>query len=789
MILSCYHCGLPADQAEHYRAVVLEQQRLMCCPGCQAVAQAIVANGLEDYYRFRTELGAKPDENLKSTLLSLSLYDEESIQKEFVVTQNDTSQIQLTIGGIVCAACGWLIEKQLAKIPGVVQVGVNVAAKRAFVSWSPANISLSEILRRIEDIGYHASPFQADKHEAIFQAEHKRYLKRLGLAGLMTMQVMMLTFGVYFDWFDDIDRQSLSYFNWVSLCLSTPVLLYSAGGFYASALNALKVRMVNMDVPISIALLATYLSGIWATVQQQGQTYFESLCMFVFLLLLSRYLEHSARYKAAQTSANMLRYMPLTANLLEDAQLSPVLAKNLSPEQVILVKAGETIPVDGLIIEGKSQVDESMLTGEFAPVTKNIGDNVSGGTVNQLGILTLQVTASLKHSLLNQIARMQAQAMADKPRIAMMADQFSQYFVSAVLLIALGSYIIWTALGNEQAFWISISVLIATCPCALGLATPTALSCAMAKLNKNGILLRRSDALEQLNLIDHIMLDKTGTLTEGKFVISRMVNLSGQTDSQIMRYAASLERYCNHPISKAFNTDLSCYAVESFSSTMGAGIEGQIDNKRFKMGSAQFIDGDIPEYVSSCNVFLQQDNKLIAGFVLQDTLRPHVLSMLSQFRDKELSLVSGDNQSIVEELARQLNIPHYYAQQSPYDKLQVLRSKQQQGHTVLMLGDGINDGPVMAQADIAIAMGAGSDLAKTSADIILLNNSLAKLEDLFSVAKRCKLKIKQNIAWALAYNVLVLPLAISGLLSPWMAVVGMSLSSLIVVANSVRLLK
>ncbi|MFT4994188.1 MAG: Cu2+-exporting ATPase [Paraglaciecola sp.] len=789
MISSCYHCGLAADQTEHYWALVLGQQQRMCCPGCQAVAEAIVANGLEDYYRFRTEPGVKADADLKSTLQSLSLYDEKSIQQEFVVTQHDTSQIQLTISGIVCAACGWLIEKQLAKLPGVVKVGVNVAASRAFVSWSPVNISLSEIISRIEAIGYHASPFQADKHEAIFQAEHKRYLKRLGLAGLMTMQVMMLTFGVYFDWFNDIDRQTLSYFNWVSLCLSTPVLIYSAGGFYTSALNALNARMVNMDVPISVALLATYLSGVWATVQQQGQTYFESLCMFVFLLLLSRYLEHSARYKAAQTSANMLRYMPLTANLLEDSKLSPILAKHLSPGQVILVKAGETIPVDGEIIEGQSQVDESMLTGEFAPLTKHPGDKVSGGTVNQLGTLTLKVRASLKHSLLNQIAHMQAQAMADKPRIAMLADRLSQYFVSAVLLIALGAYLIWTTLGNEQAFWISISVLIATCPCALGLATPTALSCAMAQLNKKGILLRRSDALEQLNQVDHIMLDKTGTLTQGKFVIRAMHNVSKHADSQIMHFAASIESYSNHPISKAFSTDLPCYGVKHFSSTLGAGIEGQIKHAHFKIGSAAFMDEDIPEHLAGCNVFLQEDKRLLAGFVLADTLRPDVKGMLSLFEGKYLCLLSGDDQATVKDMARQLNIPHYYAQQSPLDKLQVLKSKQQQGHTVLMVGDGINDGPVMAQADIAIAMGTGSDLAKTSADIILLNNSLARLGELFGIAKRCKQKIKQNIAWALGYNVLVLPLAVSGQLSPWMAVIGMSLSSLIVVANSVRLLK
>ncbi|MFT4940030.1 MAG: Cu2+-exporting ATPase [Paraglaciecola sp.] len=787
--LICYHCGLPAKPTDNFCALVLGTPRTMCCPGCKAVAEAIVSNGLEDYYRYRTENAITADDTLNTTLEKLSLFDDPKIQQEFVDSEGENSQIELTISGISCAACGWLIEKQLSKIVGIQEIAVNVAARRAFISWIPGVIKLSEIFNQIERVGYHASPFQVDRHEALFQAEHKTYLKRLGLAGIITMQVMMLALAVYFDLFGDIDKQTLNYFNWVSLCLTTPVVVYSASGFYANAFNALRLKMVNMDVPISIALLGTYLAGLLATVQQQGQTYFESVCMFVFLLLVGRYLEHAARYKATQLSANMLRYMPVTAMLMQDNTSSPVLAKSLMTGQLILVKAGETIPVDGQIIKGQGQVDESMMTGEFVAQNKISGDKVFGGTINQLGTLTLRVTASLKHSMISQIARIQAQAMANRPRIATLADRVSQYFVVVVLVIAAASYFFWSAWGNDQAFWICISVLIATCPCALGLATPTALTCAMAKLNRQGVLLRRSDALEQLNLIDQIMLDKTGTLTEGKFSIQHLHNVSSYSDEQIKQYAASLERYSSHPISKAFEGVPALEPVDDFSSSLGLGIEGHINGDHFKLGSASFMNVQLPQDLLTYNVFLQRNTVLIAAFSLTDVLRSDVKQMLSTLKDKKIALLSGDGRQVVSKIAEQLSISDWYAEKSPLEKLQLVKIKQQQGRSVLMLGDGINDGPVLAQADVSVALGGGSDLAKSSADVILLNNSLYNLSELFVMAKRCRMNIKQNIIWAISYNVLILPLAVSGLLSPWMAVIGMSLSSLIVVGNSVRLLK
>jgi len=789
MQAKCFHCGLQLAPQFTYHTNVLGKQQHFCCPGCCAVAEAIVNNGLQDYYHYRSEFAEKASENEGDLLEKLKVFDDDSILQEFVEAQDNASEIQLTISGINCAACGWLIEKQLAKVQGISKVGVNVSARRATVTWDNQQLKFSQILSYIEKIGYHAKPFQPEQHEATFRQENKVFLQRLGLAGLMTMQVMMLNIGVFFDLFGHIDAQTKQYFNWISLLLTTPVILYSASEFYSSAWRALRAKMVNMDVPISLALSLTYVSGVFATIQNNGQTYFESLCMFVFFLLISRYLEHSARYKASQLSANMLEYMPTTANLIEDGKLTPVLAKSLIAAQRVLVKSGEMVPIDGVIIEGAGQLNEAMLTGEFDLVSKSIGETVFAGTVNQLGTLTIKVNAALKHSMLNQINMLQNKALLTKPKIASLADQFSQYFVLAVLVISLSSYIVWLQIDASQALWVTISILIATCPCALGLATPSALSCAVAHLNSKGILLKRADALEQISQVDWVALDKTGTLTEGKFTLAECFCAQNQDKAQCLEIAASLEKFSSHPIAKAFSDLPSGYLVADFSAKIGQGVTGNIDGVSYKLGSLHFIGLEVPIQMQSCNVFLTTQHKVLCGFLLTDKIRTSSAELVNGIKAKHLILLSGDIPSVVENVANTLNIPNWLAQQTPEEKLNVIKQAQDNSHVVLMVGDGINDGPVLAQADVSVTLGAGSDLAKSSADVILLDNSLEKISLVFTIAKRCKVKIIQNMGWALGYNILVLPLAVTGFLSPWMAVVGMSLSSLIVVANSIRLLK
>lgn len=789
MQTKCFHCGLEVAPQFEYHTQVLGKQQIFCCPGCSAVAEAIVNNGLEDYYHYRSEFADKATDSEDNILDKLSVFDDESILHEFVDEQNGSSEIQLTISGIHCAACAWLIEKQLAKVTGINKVGVNVSARRATVSWDNQQLKFSQILGHIEKIGYHAKPFQAEQHEATFRQENKRFLKRLGLAGLMTMQVMMLNIGVFFDLFGHIDGQTKQYFNWISLFLTTPVILYSASEFYSSAWRAISVKMVNMDVPITLALSLTYVSGVFATIQNHGQTYFESLCMFVFFILTSRYLEHSARYKAAQLSANMLEYIPTTANLIDNNNVVAVLAKSLKVNQSVLVKSGEMVPVDGEIIEGQGQLDEAMLTGEFDLVSKSIGETVFAGTVNQLGTLTIKVNKTLKHSMLSQINLLQNKALLNKPQIATLADQFSQYFVILVLAISLVSYIVWLQIDESQALWITVSILIATCPCALGLATPSALSFAIAHLNSKGVLLKHGDALETISKVDWLALDKTGTLTEGRFTLAKCICNEKQNKDQCLQIAASLEQFSSHPIAKAFSKLPRSHSVTDFSTKIGQGVTGKIEGQIYKLGSSRFISLDVPKQMQNCNVFLATEDSVLCGFLLTDKIRPSATELLNEISNKQLILLSGDTPAVVEKVAEKLLIPIWLAQQTPEDKLNIIKQAQRDKHVAMMVGDGINDGPVLAQADISVTMGAGSDLAKSSADVILLDDSLEKISLLFAIATRCKVKIMQNMSWALGYNLLVLPLAVCGLLSPWMAVVGMSLSSLIVVVNSIRLLK
>ncbi|MFS1704310.1 heavy metal translocating P-type ATPase [Alteromonas sp. AMM-1] len=785
----CYHCGLPAESPSPYHAIVLGKSRDMCCLGCQSVAEAIVSNGLENYYQFRTEPAAQGESEILETLDKLSVYDDPALQEDFVYQEGKHNQIQLTVEGITCAACGWLIEKQLAKVSGISQVAVNVAERRAMVTWEPNSIALSGILKALKRIGYKALPFQPDQHEASYVSEQKQFLKKVGLAGLMTMQVMMLMTGLYFDLFGSIEAETRQYFYWVALVLTTPVVLYSGSTFYLGAIKAISARTVNMDVPVTLAIFGTYIAGLKATILQTGEVYFESICMFIFLLLLSRYLEHRSRHQATQISANMMQYIPVTAHrLAADGQITDCLAKHLQTGDIVIVKPGETIPVDGVITDGVSAIDESMLTGEFEPVTKQPQSTVFGGTVNQQSTLTVEVKQPLKHALVNQIIRLQSSAMANKPKVAQMADTFSRYFVIAVLVVSGAAFAYWYWQGNDDAFWIAIAVLVATCPCALGLATPSALTCAMARLNKQGVLLKRADALEQLTTIDTIALDKTGTLTAGEFSLQQCWVTEGISEADVMQVAASLEARSEHPISNAFQSEM-LLPVSDFDVTAGGGISGTVLGRKWMMGSASFTGVSPVTIAENANVFLTSNGNCIAAFLVSDSLKPGTAETLESLSAMQLVLLSGDNQHNVDAIAHKLPIHQAYGGLTPEQKYRHVQALQAKGHKVLMLGDGINDAPVLASADVSLAVGNATDVARNAADVVLLSDSLSMVPPLLKLANQTRQKIRQNILWAVGYNLLILPFAVSGLLLPWMAVIGMSLSSIIVVTNSTRLLK
>ncbi|MFH4734155.1 heavy metal translocating P-type ATPase [Vibrio diabolicus] len=785
MCESCYHCGEDVPANTDFKVDILGESRKMCCPGCETVAQTIVDSGLVSYYQYRTAPAEKAD-LVPEQLQALIHYDNEDVQSEFVRNRENVSEVTLSLEGVSCAACAWLIEKQVSNTAGLVSIRVNTTTNRALLAWDKTQVRLSELLSVIHKLGYKAAPFEADKQEASYHRMMKQYLYRLGIAGLATMQVMMLAVALYLEVFGDLEPEFKNYFRWVSLIFATPVLLYSALPFYLNAWRSIKGRTLGMDVPVSIALIFAYVASLIATVTEQGEVFFESISMFTFFLLVGRFLEMRARRKAAAASGNLLKLIPAIATTLDGEQM-PV--KTLKVGDRIRVLPGEHIPADGKVISGRIHIDESMLTGESVHVVKREGDAVYAGTLNGDESFELEVMSSKADSMISNIVRLQDEAQHSKPKIAEIADVVARYFVGAILIISAGTWFYWHQTKPDDAFWIMLSVLVATCPCALSLATPTALTCATSRMGNFGILLRKGHVFETLCKINHLVVDKTGTLTKGDIEICDTKVLSDLPKEDCLSLAAALEAHANHPIARSFasyaNDDFVVYEVQN---VIGSGIEGIWNGKIVKIGSAVFVQGK--ESDESHAVYLSVDGEHVASFYYRDPIRKESKAFVQRFADAGIktTLLTGDSLSNARPVANEIGIDHVVASAKPEDKLAYLKSLDEDSIT-MMVGDGINDAPTLAGAHLSVAMGGGTDVAKASADMTLLGDNLEKLLEARLLALRTRKIIRENLAWSLGYNLLILPLAVAGLVAPYIAVVGMSASSIIVVSNSLRLLK
>ncbi|HHF2955451.1 TPA: heavy metal translocating P-type ATPase [Vibrio diabolicus] len=785
MCESCYHCGEDVPANTDFKVDILGESRKMCCPGCETVAQTIVDSGLVSYYQYRTAPAEKAD-LVPEQLQALIHYDNEGVQSEFVRNRENVSEVTLSLEGVSCAACAWLIEKQVSNTAGLVSIRVNTTTNRALLAWDKTQVRLSELLSVIHKLGYKAAPFEADKQEASYHRMMKQYLYRLGIAGLATMQVMMLAVALYLEVFGDLEPEFKNYFRWVSLIFATPVLIYSALPFYLNAWRSIKGRTLGMDVPVSIALIFAYVASLIATVTEQGEVFFESISMFTFFLLVGRFLEMRARRKAAAASGNLLKLIPAIATTLDGEQI-PV--KTLKVGDRIRVLPGEHIPADGKVISGRIHIDESMLTGESVHVVKREGDAVYAGTLNGDESFELEVMSSKADSMISNIVRLQDEAQHSKPKIAEIADVVARYFVGAILIISAGTWLYWHQTKPDDAFWIMLSVLVATCPCALSLATPTALTCATSRMGNFGILLRKGHVFETLCKINHLVVDKTGTLTKGDIEICDTKVLSDLPKEDCLSLAAALEAHANHPIARSFAS----YANDDFvvcevQNVIGSGIEGIWNGKIVKIGSAAFVQGK--ESDESHAVYLSVDGEHVASFYYRDPIRKESKAFVQRFADAGIktTLLTGDSLSNARPVANEIGIDHVVASAKPEDKLAYLKSLDEDSIT-MMVGDGINDAPTLAGAHLSVAMGGGTDVAKASADMTLLGDNLEKLLEARLLALRTRKIIRENLAWSLGYNLLILPLAVAGLVAPYIAVVGMSASSIIVVSNSLRLLK
>ena len=804
----CFHCGLPVPAGSHWQVTIDNAQHDMCCPGCQAVAQTIVDNNLTSYYRDRLSFSDKPASLIPD---ALRLYDTQEQIAQFETDTEGKLQGTFSIEGIRCGACVWLIEKHLTQLAGVQAINLNLSTEKLHVVWDGEQCKPSDIVKSVRELGYAAYPFDPLRHGELLRKNAKTLFRQLFIAGLSMMQVMMYAVPVYLADADTMDKDMEGLMRWASLLLTLPAVLYSAQPFFKSAWSNIKLRALGMDVPVALGIAAAFIGSVFSTVTGQGDVYFDSVTMFIFLLLCSRYLELIARRRAASTLENMQHTLPSSAWLLQDYPESRephcVPAAQLRVGHVILIKPGEAIPADGVIVEGNTSVDLSLLTGESQPQKKMLGESLPGGAVNVSQAILLRVEKLAKDSTLHALIRLIEQAGSGKPKIAQWADRVAAWFVSALLLFACAVLIFWGWVDPVRAWPIAIAVLVVSCPCALSLATPSALAAATDALLRQGVLIMQPHVLETLYRATHIVFDKTGTLTEGQPKLEDIRLMGDKNRAEVLQLAAALEEGSAHPVAsmliqaaKQSQGEPSLLMLEAVESYAGQGLACKVDGVLHRIGNAKFvaeIAGDLLPTVEVIDqfsadhacVYLGNASGWLARFTFNDTLRSDAQAVIHYFQahHKTVILLSGDAESVVKKTARQLGIAIARGGVLPAEKLAYVKNLQAQGGIVTMVGDGINDAAVLHAADVSFAMGSGAALAQSHADAVLMTVRLSALRDAAETAAQTMRVIRQNLSWATLYNLVAIPAAAWGLLSPWMAGVGMSISSALVVGNALRL--
>ncbi len=798
----CFHCGTENPQDVRWQAELGGQKRTFCCAGCLAIAQTIHAAGLSIFYTTRTAMSPQAVQDATAND-EWTVYDEDNVAREFVHrNENGQNEISLLIDGMSCGACVWLIESWLMKQTGVIETRVNYASRRATVLWNPEVTKLSALLRSLSTIGYRAYPYDPKLRDVQARRERRMLLFRMGVALCCMMQVMMMAAPGYLS--RDIAANETTILRWGSLVLTLPVMFFSALPFFRGALRDVSIRRLGMDVPISLGLIFAFIGSVWNTVQGMGQVYYDSITMFVALLLIARFVELTARHRSGEAIEAMARQRPMVAERFEqwpEKQTAQTLtAASLDRDDVVLVRAGGLVPADGVVVDGASHVEEAMLTGESWPRKRIAGDCVFAGSVNRENALVVRVSEAGEATRLATILRLADRAASERPRVARIADKAAFWFVSILLTLATIVGAVWLWYAPERALEVVFSLLVISCPCALSLATPTALSAAAGALGRLHVVLSRSDALEALAGVTTIVFDKTGTLTEGEVRLLAMQAWDETQTTRLTRIAQTLEARSEHPIARAFHdNEHDLPRASNVTMVAGMGIEGVVDGERWRIGRAVFVGGAVPgsftsfltEHAARTVVFLGNESGICAVFALGDALRPEAAATVARLTAMGVRtvLLSGDNTANVENLAKTISIDVFHGDLTPENKREYVQAMQAKGEVVAMIGDGINDAPGLAQAQISISLGSATSLAQWTADVVILSDELPRLADALICARRTLKIIRQNLCWAALYNVLAIPAAVLGLVTPLLAAVGMSLSSLVVVLNAMRAIR
>ncbi|WP_092309143.1 heavy metal translocating P-type ATPase [Cupriavidus alkaliphilus] len=810
--LACFHCGLTVTDAEPLAADLDGSRRVFCCGGCQALAQTLHAAGFAHLYGDEARFARPIDDDARRQAEPIwAAYDAPELRAQFVrPLDGGRAEITLAPENIRCAACAWLIEQHLSRQPGVESAVANVATRRVVVRWRDGAQTVSGLLAALAGIGYMAWPFEVSRTDQQDRRARRGLLMRMAVAMLGMMQVMMYAWPIYTHE-ASIDPGQLQLMRWASFALTLPVVCYAASPIFAGAWRSLRQRHMGMDVPVAIGVAAGFAASALATVRGVGEVYFDSVTMFVAFLLLARYLELRVR-QASRSGAEMLaRQLPATCERLAAAGAAGerIPVARLRAGDLIRVKAGEIVPADGAVTSGTSELDESMLTGESRPVRRCAGDTVLAGSFNTASPLELRVTRVGAGTRLAEIVAVLDRALAEKPRLATLADRVAGWFVATLLVLAALTGMVWGLwIDPSRALLVTIAVLVVSCPCALSLATPAALAAAGAALSRRGMLLTRGHALETLARVTDVVLDKTGTLTEGCFAVAAVEPLGEADSARCLSLAAAMERGGEHPIARALVAAAPATAgqplqVSDMRNVPGHGLEAVVAGRRLRLGRADFVFAlagearpapaavDSLVHPGATVVWLGAETGPLARFVLADVERQETPMLLARLRELGVRchLVSGDNMAAVHWWAAHFGIERMAGEVTPEGKRDYVAQLQQGGAVVLAVGDGINDAPVLAQAQVSIAIGSGAPLAQAGADAVLTHGRVAEIATALAVSRQTRRVVRQNLGWAFFYNVVAIPLAATGLVTAWMAGIGMSLSSLLVVANAWRLLR
>lgn len=803
--IECNHCHLSFDE----KIMIKENDLNFCCGGCQSVYHILKSENLDSFYE---KLGNK---TIKAPLQvsndDLSKFDSENFLNSYTtITKDGFVQIDLILEGIHCAACVWLNEKVLYDTKGVIEANINFTTNKARVVFNSDILKLSDIIKKIRSIGYNAYAYDSSIADKEASKAKQDYFVRIMVAVVCTMNIMMLSVAKYTGFFTGMSIEVKNMIHLAEFILATPVLFFSGFVFYKGAYFGLKNRIVNMDLLVSSGATMTYVYSLFVLFGAKGESYFDSVAMIITFVLVGKYLEVIGKKSAIDTLDKIKSTLPLEAIVVKDGKKETKALNLVQVGDLIELKIGEKVPVDGKIISGNASFDESSLTGESIPVYKKTGDNIFSGTVILDSTILFEVVKDFKNSTFSSIVTLLEDSLNSKPKIQTLANKISRRFSLIILSIAFITFLVWYYFGLdlgfyfegvnqfERSFITAISVVVIACPCALALATPMASLVGISELAKKSLLFKEAKFIETIANATTVVFDKTGTLTKGELEVSFVEFFN--KDERSINLLYSLLDSSNHPVSIAVkryikeNFEVSNVSLEDIKNIEAKGLSARYENIEILGGNEALLkEFDVKINIHLNSKFTQYlfciDKKIVANFELKDELKDDAKELIEYLKEQNIEsiMLTGDNNFVASSIAKELEISNYKANLTPKDKADFIKDLKNSGKTVVMVGDGVNDSVALASSDVAIAMGNSADISMMVSDVVMLNSKLKSLKDAFIISKKTYKHIKQNLAFSLIYNTITIPIAAAGFIIPLFAALSMSLSSLVVVLNSLRI--